>query len=260
MHPFNIVRLAAYGTALGFSLIVLGIGANFVAQTTKYNVYTVSSVPGFSVATPVLTMVILIPIIVIEYLRRGAVTSLVASELGYVGFLWILWLACASNATSILGGFVIGDCGLLNGQAASYCRQYQALQAFSWLNWLIFMIYWVTLLVLALMAHSRGNKKAFLQPTTELGPSVTNGGNAAGEPKIPATQGYPTYPQAGFPPGQYPPQTGQYPPQTGQYPQQTGQYPQQTGTYPQSGYPVQQGFAPGPGSSPSPAPTGPIQV
>jgi len=30
--------------------------------------------------------------LVIDFLRKGAVTSLAASELGFVGFLWILWL------------------------------------------------------------------------------------------------------------------------------------------------------------------------
>jgi len=227
MGAFNVVRLVAFGVALAFALIILGISANFVAATTKYSVYTGSSVPGFSVATSVLTLVILVPVLVIDFLRKGAVTSLTATELGFVGFLWVLWLACGANATAALGGFTIGDCGSIDGfqidpASASYCRQYQALQAFSWLTWLILFFYWVALLVFALVALARGNKNAFLQPTTELASSVPHGGNAAGQPEIPPPQ---KYPPGGISPGTYPPQ-GQYPQQT--YTPAPGQYPQQT--------------------------------
>ena len=102
---------------------------------------------------------------------------------------------------------------------ASYCSQYEAFQAFSWLNWLVLFFYWVTLLIMALVAQSRGNKRAFMVPTTEL--TVPQGGNAGGEPKIPPVQNYPPGPGT---PGTYPPQG---------YPQQSytpSQYPQQSYT------------------------------
>ena len=68
--------------------------------------------------------------IVIDMLRKGAVTSITATELGFVGFLWVVWLgesfrvfdtlpvlihsilACASNATAALLGLSLGDCSL----------------------------------------------------------------------------------------------------------------------------------------------------
>jgi hypothetical protein len=238
MHVFSIVRLVAFGVVLAFSLIVLGIAANFVAQSSGYSGYTGygfgSTAPGFSVATPVLTFVILIPVIIIDFLRKGAMTSLAAVELGFTGFLWVLWLACASNSTAALGGASLGDCGYtylgfsLGSAPEAYCHQYQALLAFSWLNWLILVFYWIALLSFAILAQSRGNKNAFMQPTAELAVSVPYGGNATGEPKVPPVQGYPTG-------NTYPPQ-GQYPQQSfapGQYPQQSytpSQFPQQTYT------------------------------
>ena len=69
-----------------------------------------SSIPAFAVATAVLTFAIIIPVyvpsicerlftsthlslrLVLDFLRKGAMTSLTASELGFIGFLWILWL------------------------------------------------------------------------------------------------------------------------------------------------------------------------
>ena len=105
----------------------------------------------------------------------------------------------------------------MSGAVASYCSQYQALQAFSWLNWLIFFFYWIALLVFALIAQSRG-KNAWMQPTTELASGIPAAGHATGEPKIPPPQ---NYPPGNFAPGTYPPQG---------YPQQSftpNQYPQQ---------------------------------
>jgi hypothetical protein len=246
MAVFNLIRLVVFGVVIAFALIILGISANFVAQTSHYRVYTASSVPGFGVATAVLTFAILIPAIVIDMLRKGAVTSLIATELGFVGFLWVIWLACGANATAALFGFSLGDCSLYrDSTSASFCSQYQAFQAFSWLNWLILFFYWIALLVMALVAHSRGNKRAFLVPTAELPSNIPS----AGEPKIPPTQ---NYPGGSITPGTYPPQ---------------GQYPQQS--YTPSQYP-QQGYSPAPPqgqmyqapyvSSPPPQPTNAIPV
>jgi hypothetical protein len=247
MPVFNTIRLVVFGVTIGFSLIVMGIAANFLSTTAKYSLFGFGSVSGFAVATPVLTFVILIPALVLDFVRKGAVTSLTASELGFIGFLWILWLACASNTTSILSGITL-DCTGLVSEAASFCSQYQALQAFSWLNWLILFFYWIALLVIALVAQSRGINKAFMLPTTELASSVPSGGNAGGEPK-----------NLGYPPGGIPPST--YPPQ-GQYPQQSftpSQYPQQTYT-PGPMPPQGQMYQPTHVSSPAPQPSGAIQV
>jgi len=251
MAVFNIIRLVAFGVSLAFALIILGISANFVAQSSHYRVGLGSSVPGFGVATAVLTFVILIPPIVIDMLRKGAVTSLTATELGFVGFLWVIWLACGANATAALFGFNLGDCSLYESITASFCSQYEAFQAFSWLNWLILFSYWVTLLIMALIAQSRGNKRAFMVPSTELTSTMPPSGNASGEPKFPPTQ---NYPPGSITPGTYPPQ--------GQYPQQSytpSQYPQQSYTpspIPPQGQMYQAPYA----TSPPPHPTNAIPV
>jgi hypothetical protein len=246
MQAFKHVRLVVFGIALGFGLIILGIGANFLSVTSKIRgggSFLAPSIPAFAVATAVLTFAILIPVIVIDFLRKGAMTSFVATELGFMGFLWILWLACASNATSALMGFTISDCTIFYDPAAiSVCQQYQALQAFSWLGWLAIFFYWIALLVIALIAQSRGVTNAFLLPTTELTANMP-AANATGEPKIPPSN---------YPPGSIPPAT--YPPQGQQYPQQG--YPQQQ-TYTPSPIPSQgQPFQPSFGGSPAPQSTG----
>ncbi|MDF2693123.1 MAG: hypothetical protein K0S65_1506 [Labilithrix sp.] len=60
--------------------------------------------------------------------------------------------------------------------------------------------------------------------------------------------------------GQYPQQPGAYPQQPGAYPQQPGAYPQQPGAYPQQpgAYPQQPGAQPG--TQPTAAPSGGLQI
>jgi len=254
MHALNIVRHIIYGTTLGFSLIVLGIAANYNSLVHQYEselrlwdpavniIGPLLNLVGFAIATPVLTFAVLIPVMIIEFLRRGALTSLVATELGFIGVLWVLWLACAADITSALGGYSLGDCGRATGTLASLCSQYEALQAFSWLNWLILLSYWATILVFALVSQSRGIQKPFLQPTTELGPTL------ARTPKTVVME-QKILPAQGHPPGGMPPGTYVHP---GQYSQQSyppGQYPQHS--YTSSQYYPQQHPTPGPMYQPS---------
>jgi len=266
LQSFRILRLAVFGVLLAFSLILLGIGANLVSQTsTVLFVAVANSIPAFAVATAVLTFAILVPVLVIDHLRKGAMTSLTASELGFMGFLWILWLSCAGNSTAGIAAYAV-DCSLIDNAAATYgvtispvygglCRQRQALQAFAWLGWLVIFFYWVTLLVIALIAQSRGVNNPFMTPSTELATNLPKAGNAGGEPKIPPAN----YPPGSITPGTYPPQ-GQYP--QGQYPQQSttpSQYPQQSYTpapMASQGHAFQPSYA----SSPAPPPPNTIHV
>jgi len=245
MQAFVTVRRVVFGVILVFGLIILGIGANFVALTagtrSYYSYSTVSSIPAFAVATAVLTFAIVIPVLVIDFLRKGAMTSLTASELGFVGFLWILWLACASNATSGLGALTVAGCDFFyNSAAESFCHQYQALQAFAWLGWLVLFFYWVALLAMTLVAQSRGVNNAFMIPSTELYTNFPKSTHAGGEPKIPPSN----YAAGSVTPGTYPPQ---------------GQYPQQTYT-PAPMASQGQGFQPSYASSPAPPPPNTIHV
>jgi len=244
MQAFVTVRLAVFGIILVFGLVILGIGANFVALSSGVRGYygAVSSIPAFAVATAVLTFAIIIPVLVLDHLRKGAMTSLTASELGFMGFLWILWLACAGNATSFLGAYTSIGCDLLysSATATSYCHQYQALQAFAWLGWLVIFFYWVALLAMTLIAQSRGVNNAFMIPSTELYTNFPKSTHAGGEPKIPPSN----YGPGGVTPGTYPPQ---------------GQYPQQTYT-PAPMASQGHGFQPSYASSPAPPPPNTIHV
>jgi len=242
LHPFAIVRFVVYGVLLFFSVVTLGLAANLVSQFSEW------TFPGFAVAVSVLTIVSLVPLLVVDMIRRGSFISWVAIELAVFGVLWVLWLASAALSTSTL--LFTGDCSVWVPSLASLCRQYSAVQAFSWLAWLLIKAYIILVLVLAILAMNRGHKRVWLGPSSDL--SFSGNHTVSGESKIPPSGSYNNTSYAGSPAGQYPPgQYGQYPPQQPVMQQHTGGYVQQqnTGGYvqQQQGYVSPHQQAPGPG-------------
>lgn len=176
MNVFPVIRLGVFGVILLFSLINLGLAGNLTAKTSGW------SFPGFALAVSILTFVIAIPMLVVDFMRKGSFVSWVATELGWCGLLWILWLASAALSTSTL--LFTGDCGVWVPSLETLCRQYSAVQAFSWLTWLILTAYIIMVIVLAVLATVKGNGRAWLSPASELSfsPASTTTG---GESKIP---------------------------------------------------------------------------
>lgn len=97
---------------------------------------------------------------------------------------------------------------IVTAQVESNCRQYQAVQAFSWLNWLISFGWFTTLLIVSIIAASKGHASVWKMPVTEH-PLFTKGGNSPygqhvtyptapaptgtpyGQPATVGSQGYP---------------------------------------------------------------------
>ncbi|KAG8821300.1 hypothetical protein FRC17_009880 [Serendipita sp. 399] len=183
MHLFALLRLSILGVILLFSIIVMGLAANLTANTTTF------SFPGFAVAVSVLTIISIAPILAIDWFRKGSFLCWVVVELGVSFVLWVLWLASASLTTS--SRLFTGDCGYFgywySDRFESFCRQYAAVQAFSWLIWLLFKAYAIVVLVLALLAAMKGHKRVWFSPTSDL--SFTPTHTHSGEPKIPPPGG-----------------------------------------------------------------------
>jgi len=140
---------------LGFSIIVLGITANLVSQFKNGHV---PAWLGFTLFVAIFSLLIGVPILVIDKLRRGAITSFVVVELAWTAFLGLLWLAAAADQSSNL--ILVGDCSAYGGfdsAEESLCHQLQAMQAFSWLNWLLLWGWTFILLIFSIIAMTRGN-------------------------------------------------------------------------------------------------------
>jgi len=208
MSILHTVRLVLFGLLLVFSLLVLGMSANLLNISTTQND---GSLPfeGLAVAVSVITFLTVIPIIVIDFIRRGAFTSFVVFEIAWVFVLMILWIAAAAE-TSATPIFIGGCSDFDDNDAASNCHQFQAIQAFAWLNFIILFGWLVTLIVGCTIQHTKGNTGVWKSPVSETGffgaGSSAPGGAAAGHTSNP---GYP--PQHQYP-GQPPVQMQQQQP------------------------------------------------
>ncbi|KZW04180.1 hypothetical protein EXIGLDRAFT_716179 [Exidia glandulosa HHB12029] len=143
-----------------FSIIVLGTSASLVSKFGDG--FPVPSWLAFTLFVSIFSLLIVVPVLIIDQLRNGAITSIVVVELAWTAVLGIFWLAAgASQASSIV---VIGGCGDVGGEAESICRQFQTMEAFSWLSWLLCWGWTFALVVFSVIALSRGNRTVWQAP------------------------------------------------------------------------------------------------
>ncbi|KAI0046965.1 hypothetical protein FA95DRAFT_1291395 [Auriscalpium vulgare] len=172
MGYLSLARLITFGTSLLFSIIVLGIAADVISTEEKY-LDEYSNFAALAVATAVLTLATVGPMLIIDILRRGAFSSWIVVELGWLSILWVLWLATGADAANTDGNTFIGSsCNFENSIVSRVCNEFKAIEAFSFLTWIILMAYTVLLLVLAIRGQNAGHSVwkssvrdgAFLEP------------------------------------------------------------------------------------------------
>ncbi|KAF5320739.1 hypothetical protein D9619_001202 [Psilocybe cf. subviscida] len=223
-RTFMFARTIAFGIASLFAFISLAMAAAVTQFTSKYydGFY---SFAALAIVTSVLTLATLPVLWFLSSFRKSAITSIVAVELGWTSFLWILWL---STGASTADAPWLGSCRSFYYNVGErmwerMCSETQALTAFSFLTWITLLVYSVTLLVLVIRQHSRGNLNVwtnYIAETDFAAPPTANAGTHA-EPKIaPSAENSPVVG------GQYyPPQNHQMAPQP-VYQQTTSPYPQ----------------------------------
>jgi len=152
-----LARQVAFGIVTTFSVIVLGLSSHLTHLTNLYlDGYFVFA--ALAIATAVMSVISLLTMMVVDYMRKGAVTSMIAVELSWLGFLWILWLATGASAADT--PFASTGCdyfGSRYSELTTACHEYSAIQAFAFLNWIILMGYTTALLVLSIMAAQKGH-------------------------------------------------------------------------------------------------------
>jgi len=223
MGILPIIRLALLGTVILFSIIVLGLAANTISLLNGTIPSQFTYAP-LGVAISVITLVVLAPMVIIEFLRRGAITSWLMIEMIVCVVLGILWLATAADASgSDVSESFSGGCSFFGSSKAvseleTACHSWQAIQAFGYLNWIFLKGYATLLLILAIIQNSRGNKGVWQTPVAEV--PFFGGNNASSGPPMTDKMGYPQ--QAATADHSYPPQN----------------YPEQAYTPPQGGIQV----------------------
>ncbi|KAI0269310.1 hypothetical protein BC834DRAFT_622759 [Gloeopeniophorella convolvens] len=153
MAWFMTFRLATFATAILFSFLVMALSAALIALTAP--VYYQFS--GFSLFTSLFTMLILIPMFVVDVLRKQTFVSYVITEVVASSVLWIFWLSSAAYAASFFPEGSNCDFGF-DDRFSAECHEIQAITAFGFLTWLPLMAYTGVLLWYTVRAHMAGHK------------------------------------------------------------------------------------------------------
>lgn len=159
------IRFALFAVVLLFSVVELGLCAKNISLTKAglfiddgFEILMLSPFffpfVAFGLAISVLTIVFLIPIVIIDIVRKGAVTSMIAFELAWSGLFWILWLAVAADATA---PGIFKNCNFEDDRVQTLCDQFPAIQGMAFFNWILLLGWWITLIVLAFNARRKVN-------------------------------------------------------------------------------------------------------
>jgi hypothetical protein len=228
-HIFKLTRQIVFGVTSLFAFIVLilsGLITNFT--DTFFNVFYDYAALG--IATSLLTLLTLPTMLALSIVRKGIFTSMIGVEIGWIWFLWILWLAVAGDSA---GGFTVFffncDRFIDGSDRQGACNESQALTAFAFLCWFLLMFYGAFLATLTFRQHLRGNTGVWTSDVTETDFIAAGVNNNVYENKV--SPNYPNqYPPAGSP--QQSSYTQQAPGPNQAYPQPQAT-PQAQSPYPQ---------------------------
>jgi len=158
MSIIPLARLVAFGLVSLFSLVIFALSAHIHAFTHKIffgvGYFTFAAL---SLATAILSLLTLPAMVVIDNKRKGAVSSMIVTELSWLGLLWVLWLAAGGLGAEATGVVWPSGCGYKDSGVDTLCREFPAVTALSFFCWIILFAYTMTILVLTLMAGSRGH-------------------------------------------------------------------------------------------------------
>lgn len=155
MGFFSVARIVLFSMTIAFSVIGLGLNAYFLSLTMPDGFYFIFSVLGL--VTTLLTIITIPIMLIVDFVRRGAFTSMIVFELSWLFTLAILWVATAGDAISTSNYYYPRGCVDTNPTVNAYCMELQAVEAFAFLNFFILLGYTCVLLVFSIIGSSRGN-------------------------------------------------------------------------------------------------------
>ncbi|KAL0581240.1 hypothetical protein V5O48_000828 [Marasmius crinis-equi] len=169
-----VTRTVTFGTTLVFAAVLLGLNAHLTYFTEQY-LDGYFPFAALSIASACLTLISLPIMIVVDRFRDGAVTSMVIFELVWLFILWVLWLASAAEATMANSYNFPGGCDYGFDIVDGICREFHAVVAFNYLTWFAFFAYTVVVLVITLIAKSRGASTVWTASVTEVWKNMHGG-------------------------------------------------------------------------------------
>ncbi|KAJ8518677.1 hypothetical protein ONZ45_g4268 [Pleurotus djamor] len=156
MPSWPLVRYIVLGSSLLFSVVVLGLSANLITESNSdFRLPTLPETVGLVFS--LFSMIGIATLLIVGFLRRGAITSMIVTEISVLSFFWILWLALAALATDWVNfAFSLG-CQNYIPRHMAFCTSLTAVQGISFVVWFALMGYSMTILIMAIVAQTRGN-------------------------------------------------------------------------------------------------------
>ncbi|KDQ65033.1 hypothetical protein JAAARDRAFT_75415 [Jaapia argillacea MUCL 33604] len=149
---FPIFRRVILVTLLLFSIVVLGLSAHMIYFTeTHYGGYLISS--ALAIAVSIITILVVSFSLVVDFLQQNVFTSIVVVDLAFQVVLWALWVATGADTADADSQSFPDGCIFIDRDVDHACREFTAIQAFSFLNWLLIMGYAITLFSLAIIGR-----------------------------------------------------------------------------------------------------------
>jgi len=193
VRSMPIMRRVTFAFMSVFSIAVLGASGHYINLVTTKTLFVdglrawPQSAPdpfsAFDLAVAVLTFIFLKPMLIIDFFRRGAFTSLIVTELVVFGFFSIFWLTAAAWTSSVYPP--VGDLCSANPDVSvlvAGCTDIQVEMAFGWLAWILALTYFVLLLTMSIIASNKGKPvwKSTIRETDfgYGGPTVSSLSNA----------------------------------------------------------------------------------
>ncbi|KAI0830240.1 hypothetical protein BC628DRAFT_1292449, partial [Trametes gibbosa] len=151
----QICRLIAMAFALLGGIIAVALGAHLASLTERFFQDTLTF-ELLSIAVGAITLLTVPAMLVIDFLRTGAFTSMVLVELAWLSILWVLWIATGALIADQTG-MAFQTCDFPESALLSQaCNETRAIEAFAFMAFIALFLYTATLLVVACVHQSRG--------------------------------------------------------------------------------------------------------
>lgn len=171
-NTFRIIRISIFGVTCFLAFIVLILGGLVVSWLNKdtngdTELNVVDGPPSLAIATAILTLLSLPAMIALSMFRKGAFTSMIAVEIGWTWFLWIMWIAVGASSVDLFAD----SCDLyqfaFGQQGVNACNDNKGIIALAFLNWICLLFYKVFLTGLTFRQYLRGNTRVWVMDVTE---------------------------------------------------------------------------------------------
>ncbi|CDO68776.1 hypothetical protein BN946_scf184989.g42 [Trametes cinnabarina] len=126
---------ATAGISVLCGIIVLSLGAHLTSLSEEYfESYYIFA--ALNIAVGGLTMLTIPVMVAIDFVRTGAITSMVLVELVWLSILWVLWIATAAY-TADQTSEAFSACDFIYPILNQVCNETRAMEAFGFLAWIV---------------------------------------------------------------------------------------------------------------------------